>query len=520
MPGSYLSRSWEVSSVPDGTSLGGAGKGNRNPTTHADEKSDIPIVPRKLPNNGCSPAEAMEGRGIAAGNAFDSPARRTQSRESASMGVEGIRERARQHRCEKFTALQHHITPALLTESFYKLRRDAAAGVDGVTWRQYEEQLGARIPTLHRQLQVGAYRAQASRRVYIQKADGKQRPLGIAALEDKVVQQAVVTILSAIYETDFLGFSYGFRPGRGQHDALDAVWNGITGRKIGWILDADISAFFDTIDHGWMMRFLAHRIGDRRLLRLIEKWLKAGVIEDGVRLASERGTPQGAVISPLLANIYLHYVFDLWAHRWRQQHANGDVIVVRYADDSIVGFQFEGEARAFMRALQDRFGQFGLTLHPQKTRLIEFGRFAETRRQRRGLGRPETFDFLGFTHCCSKTRQGYFKILRLTMKKRMRATLAAIRVELRRKLHEPVAEVGRWLKRVVQGYFNYHAVPDNLRRLQGFRHEVCRAWLQGLRRRSQRHQMTWVRFQRLIDRYVPRCRQQPPYPPQRLRVIT
>ena len=285
-------------------------------------------------------------------------------------------------------------------------------------------------------IQVGAYRAQASRRVYLQKADGKQGPLGIAAREDKVGQQAVATILSAIYETDFLGFSYGFRPGRGQHDALDAVWNGITGRKIGWI------------------------------------------------------------------------------------HANGEVIVVRYADDSIVGFQFEGEARAFMRALQDRLGQFGLRLHPQKTRLIEFGRFAETRRQRRGLGRPETFDFLGFTHGCSKTRQGYFKILRLTMKKRMRATLAAIRVELRRKRHEPVAEVGRWLKRVVQGYFNYHAVPDNLRRLQGFRAEGCRAWLQGLRRRSQRHRMTWVRFKRLIDRYVPRCRQQHPYPPQRIRVIT
>ena len=520
MPGSYLSRSWEVSSVPTGTSLGGAGKGNRNPVIYADEKSDIPIKPRKSPNNGCSPAEATEGRGVAAGNALDSPARRTQSRESASKGIEGIRERAKQYRREKFTALHHHITPALLRQSFYRLRREAAAGVDGVTWRQYEEQLGDRIARLHRQLQAGAYRAQASRRVYIQKADGKQRPLGIAALEDKVVQQAVVTILSAIYETDFLGFSYGFRPERGQHDALDAVWNGISGRKINWILDADISAFFDTIDHGWMMRFLAHRIADRRLLRLIEKWLKAGVIEDGVRKASERGTPQGAVISPLLANIYLHYVFDLWAHRWRGRHVNGDVIVIRYADDTIVGFQYEGEARTFLSALQDRLRQFGLTENPQKTRLIEFGRFAQIRRQRRGLGRPETFDFLGFTHCCSKTRQGYFKILRLTMKKRMRATLTAIRVKLRRKLHEPVAQVGHWLKRVVQGYFNYHAVPDNLRRLQGFRDEVCRAWLQSLRRRSQRHRMTWVRFKRLIDRYVPHCRQQHPYPPQRDRVTT
>ena len=435
------------------------------------------------------------------------------------MGLDGLRERAKQQRREQYTALHHHLTTELLTESFYKLRRDAAAGVDGVTWRQYEEQLEARIPTLHQQLQAGSYRAQASRRVYILKADGKQRPLGIAALEDKVVQQAVVTILNIIYEPHFLGFSYGFRPRRGQHDALDAVWNGITRRKIGWILDADISAFFDTIDHGWMMRFLRHRIADRRLLRLIEKWLKAGVIEDGVRIASERGTPQGAVISPLLANIYLHYVFDLWAHRWRQQHANGDVIVIRYADDSIVGFQHEGEARVFLCALQDRLGQFGLTLNAEKTRLIEFGRYAAIRRQQQGLGRPETFDFLGFTHCCSTARQGFFKILRLTMKKRMRATLAAIRVELRRKLHEPVAEVGRWLKRVVQGYFNYHAVPDNLRRLQGFRAEVCQAWLQVLRRRSQRHRMTWVRFKRLIGQYVPQCRQQHPYPPQRHRVI-
>lgn len=436
------------------------------------------------------------------------------------MELDGIRERVKHHRREQFTALHHHLTPELLAASFYKLRRDAAAGVDGVTWREYEEQLDARLPTLHRQLQVGAYRAQASRRVYILKADGKQRPRGIAALEDKVVQQAVVTILSAIYETDFLGFSYGFRPARGQHDALDAVWNGISERRIGWILDADISAFFDTIDHGWMMRFLSHRIKDRRLLRLIEKWLKAGIVEDGVRTASTRGTPQGAVISPLLANIYLHYVFDLWAHRWRKHHARGDVIVVRYADDTIVGFQAEDEARAFLSAMQDRMTQFGLAVHPQKTRLIQFGRYAAAKRAQRGQGRPETFDFLGFTHCCSKTRRGAFKILRLTIKKRMRATLAAIRAELRRKLHAPVAVVGRWLKRVMQGYFNYHAVPDNLRRLQGFRDEVCRAWLQTLRRRSQRHRMTWARFKRLLDLYVPRCRQQHPYPPQRHRVNT
>ena len=308
----------------------------------------------------------------------------------------------------------------------------------GVTWRDYENLLYGRAHELHREIHTGAYRAQASRRTYIQKADGKLRPLGIAAIEDKIVQQAVCKVPSAIYEEDFLGFSYGFRRGRGQHDALDAVWMGIETRQIGWILDADISAYFDSIDHDWMLKFLQHRIADKRVLRLIKKWLKAGVIEDGRRTASERGTPQGAVISPLLANIYLHYVFDTWAQHWRKHHARGDVIMVRYADDSVLGFQFEGQAKRFLEAMRERFDKFGLELHPQKTRLIEFGRYAAQRRKNRGLGRPETFDFLGFTHCCSKTRQGRFKILQLTIKKRLRATLVAIREALKRKRHDPV----------------------------------------------------------------------------------
>lgn len=515
MPGSYLHRSWEISSAPEKLLWGGAGKATRrNPAIHADEKSDTSIVPTKSPNKGEFPAEAMEGREVALENVFDAPARRTQCRASASMGLEGIREAARRDRRAKFTALLHHVTPSLLVESFYQLHRNAAAGVDGVTWREYEAVLHERVPALHQKVHTGAYRAKASRRVYIPKADGKRRPLGIAALEDKIVQQAVATVLSAIYEKDFLGFSYGFRRGRSQHDALDALWNGITTRKVGWILDADITAFFDTIDHAWMLRFLEHRIADRRILRLVSKWLKAGVIEDGRRMASERGTPQGAVISPLLANIYLHYVFDTWAHHWRQRQPGGDVIIVRYADDSVLGFQFEGDAKRFLAAMAERFGKFGLALHPEKTRLIEFGRYAAERRKRRGQGRPETFDFLGFTHCCSKTRKGSFKILRLTMKKRMRATLASLRETLRRLRHEPVARVGRWLTRVVQGYFNYHAVPDNLKRLAGFRYEVCRAWLQTLRRRSQRHRMTWARFDRLIRLYIPHCRLVHGYPSQ------
>lgn len=522
MSGSYLHRSWEVSLVPDGIMSGGAGKGNHNPAIHADEKSDAPIIPKKPPNKGQSSAfagagsaEAVEGRGAAKGNADELHARRTPSRESALMGLERVRETAKRDRRLKFTALLHHITPSLLVESFHDLNKTAAVGVDGVAWRDYENLLYVRVHELHREIHTGAYRAQASRRTYILKVDGKLRPLGIAAVEDKIVQQAVVKVLSAIFDADFLGFSYGFRRGRGQHDALDAVWMGISTRQIGWILDADISAFFDTIDHEWMLRFLQHRIADKRVLRLINKWLKAGVIEDGKRIASDRGTPQGAVISPLLANIYLHYVFDTWAHHWRKHHARGDVIMVRYADDSVIGFQHEEEAGRFLEAMRERFAKFGLTLHPQKTRLIEFGRYAEQRRKKRGLGRPETFDFLGFTHCCSKTRQGGYKILRLTIKKRLRATLAAIREKLKRKRHESIGQVGAWLTKVIRGYFNYHAVPDNLKRLAGFRYEVCRAWLEQLRRRSQKDKMTWARFGRLVEKYLPYPHRVHPYPSAR-----
>ena len=496
---------------------GGAGKGNRNPAINADEKSDASVVPKKPPNKG-QPAEVVEGRGAAKGNADEAPAYRTPSRKRASRGIEGIREAARRDKRVRFTALLHHITPELLTQSYQALRRDAAVGVDGVTWEQYGEGLAQRVLELHRKVHTGAYRAQPSRRVHIPKADGKLRALGIAALEDKVVQQAVVTVLEAIYEEDFMGFSYGYRRGRGQHDALDAVWMGIDRHKVEWIVDADIAAFFDTLDHGWMMKFLEHRVADRRVLRLIAKWLKAGVLEDGRRVASEKGTPQGAVISPLLANVYLHYVFDLWAHQWRRRNAGGAVIMVRYADDSVLGFEHENEAKMFLAAMHERLAKFGLALHAQKTRLIEFGRHAAERRQQRGQGNPETFDFLGFTHCCGSTRSGRFSVRRLTAKKRMRATLAGFKDKLKRKRHEPLRDVGVWLGRTLQAYFNYHAVPGNLRRLNGMRWQLGRIWFRSLRRRSQRAWLNWQRFRRLANTYLPACRLIHPYPSQRFGV--
>ncbi len=516
MLGSDLHGSWEISSVPEPRGAGGTGKAqSRNPVIYAGEKSDTPVVPKKPSNKG-EPAEMVEERGVAKGNVSKNPAPRTPSRnKDASMGLEGVRIAARRDKAVRFTALLHHITPTLLVESFYALRHDAAAGVDSVTWRDYEEGLGRRVQALHREIHTGSYRATPSRRVYIPKADGKQRPLGIASLEDKVVQQAVVTVLSMIYEQDFLGFSYGFRQGRSQHQALDALMVGIKSRKVNWVLDADIAAFFDEIDHDWMLKFLEHRIADQRMLRLIRKWLKAGVIEDGRRVGATKGTPQGAVISPLLANIYLHYSLDLWTQQWRGRHARGKVTIVRYADDSVIGFEKADDARRFLGAMQERMGKFGLTLNAKKTRLIEFGRFAANNRKRRGQGKPETFDFLGFTHCCSTTREGLFQVRRLTVKKRMRAKIAAIRVELMRRRHQPIAVVGKWLNRVVRGYLNYHAVPGNLFRLGSMCKDIDRAWRHSLMRRSQRPRMPWSRFNRIARRFMPPIRNAHPYPEER-----
>ncbi len=398
------------------------------------------------------------------------------------------------------------------------MKRSAAPGADGVTWDQYEASLPDRLADLHGRVQRGAYRALPSRRQYIPKPDGRLRPLGIAALEDKIVQRAVVAVLNAIYETDFVGFSYGFRPKRSQHDALDALAVGLHRQKVGVVLDADIRAFFDIISHAWLMRFLEHRIGDQRVLRLIGKWLKAGALEDGTWTEGTIGTPQGAVISPLLANVYLHYVYDQWVHQWRQRHAHGDPIVIRYADDTVVGFQQEADARRFLDDLRERLAKFDLELHPEKTRLIPFGRYAKADRSDSGTGGLGTFDFLGFTHICAKSHGGKFLLKRQTMRKRMLAKLADIKEELRHRLHQPIAEQGQWLKSVVAGYFAYHAVPTNTRSISAFRYHVIQIWLRSLRRRSQRHNMPWERMNRIIDAWIPPAVIGHPWPNQRFDV--
>lgn len=482
--------------------------------THVPGESDGGIVPAKGPNSeDRALEEGLEGRPPTRENIGQPAATRTQSRNIASRGLDGVREAARKDKKVRFTALLHHVTVDLLRASYYELKRHAAPGVDGVTWQQYGTELEAHLRDLQDRVQRGAYRAQPSKRAYIPKADGRQRPLGIASLEDKVVQQALVTVLNGIYEGDFLGFSYGFRFHRSAHDALDALSVGLTRKKVNWVLDADIRGFFDNLDHEWMLKFVQHRIADRRVLRLIRKWLRAGVSEEGTWSETKVGTPQGAVISPLLANLYLHYVLDLWAHRWRAQQASGDMILVRYADDFVMGFQQGAEAERFLEAMRERRRKFGLELHSEKTRLIEFGRFAASNRKQRGEGKPETFNFLGFTHLCGQTRKtGQFMVRRKSIGKRLRAKLQQVKEQLHPRWHAPVAETGAWLRSVVQGYFNYHAVPRNYGSLATFRREVARSWHRALQRRSQRARMTWARFAPLIVRWLPCPRILHPYP--------
>jgi group II intron reverse transcriptase/maturase len=427
-----------------------------------------------------------------------------------------IRRAAKTDKGRRFTALLHHVYDIMaLREAYFGLKRDAAPGVDGETWRAYGEQLETRLADLSGRLRRGAYRAKPVRRVHIPKGDGRLRPLGVTTLEDKLVQRALVTVLNCIYETDFVGFSYGFRPGRSQHDALDALCVGIQRKKVGWVLDADIRGYFDAIDHECLVKFIELRIADRRVVRLIQKWLKAGVLEDGKRMRSDVGTPQGGGISPLLANVYLHYVFDLWVRDWRRQ-AKGDVIVVRFADDFIVGFQYEWEARRFWNELRERLAACGLELHPDKTRLIEFGRFAAANRKRNGRGKPETFDFLGFTHVCGKTRKGRFTVLRRTMRKRLRAKLLEVKTVLRYRWHDPVPEVGKWLGSVIRGHINYYAVPQNFELVEAFRQQVINHWRRALSRRSQKGYVTWERMRRITHRWLPPVRIVHPYPAQRL----
>ncbi len=463
----------------------------------------------------------MEGRGLAKGNPSRQTAPRTQGRAGAPSALARVREVAERDKQVRFTALLHHITDVeRLRAAYFALKRDAAPGVDGETWRHYGEALEAHLADLSGRLARGAYRAKPVKRAYIPKADGRPRPLGIPTLEDKLVQRATVEVLNAIYETDFLGFSYGFRPGRCPHQALDALYAGLLTRKVNWVLDADIRGFFEAIDHGWLVKFVEHRSADRRVVRLIQKWLNAGVLEDGVRTWREEGTPQGGSISPLLANVYLHYVFDLWAQRWRKTQAHGDVIVVRYADDFIVGFQHRADAKRFLAELRERFAKFSLELHSEKTRLLEFGPFAAEHRRRAGQGKPETFNFLGFTHICGKKRNGRFTVVRQTIRKRLQAKLSEVKAELRRRLHASIPEVGRWLRSVVEGHLRYYGVPMNGPALHTFCFQVGRLWCRTLRRRSQTARITWERMRRLIRRWLPPPRITHPYPLRRLGVVT
>jgi RNA-directed DNA polymerase len=486
---------------------------------HGRWKSDSAVVAEKSVNKAeLSAAELMERRAGAKGNVDQQTTCRAQNRESVSQALERIRQAARHRKKERFTSLLHHVSVDLLRLAFFELKRNAAPGVDGLMWQDYEADLELRLADLHARVQGGAYRALPSRRRYIPKPDGRQRPLAVAALEDKIVQRAVVAVLNVIYEEGFLGFSYGFRPKRGQHDALDALVVGITTKKVNFILDADIRSYFESVNQAWLIRFLQHRIKDPRIIRLVQKWLKAGILEDGVVAISDTGTGQGSVASPLLSNVYLHYVFDLWAERWRRREASGDMIIVRYADDIIVGFQYEIDARRFWDAMRERLGEYALSLHPDKTRLIEFGRFAAVQRARRGLGKPETFKFLGFTFICGRSRRGRFALKRKSRGDRMRAKLKEIKEDMRWRRHQPIPEQGRWLRQVVAGFFEYHAVPTNSRALIRFRHHVTDLWRRSLQRRSQKDRITWNRIKKLADDFIPQARILHPWPHARFAV--
>ena len=487
-------------------------------------KSDRPIVPKNPANKGpnaLAPAERGEGRERAKGKPDQQTSDRTQCRAKLQHALIRVRQAAETDKEAKFTALWHHVhDPERLRAAYRDVKRQAAPGMDGETWQHYGERLEENVQDLSERLRRGAYRARPVRRIYIPKPDGRQRPIGIPALEDKIVQGVAAEVMQAVYEADFKNFSYGFRPGRSQHNALDALSVGLMARKVNWVLDADIRGFFDAISHEWMVKFIEHRIADQRVVRHVKKWLKAGVLEDGKVRRVEEGTPQGGSISPLLANVYLHYAFDLWADQWRHRKASGEVIMVRYADDFIVGFEKRADAERFLAELRERLLKFNLELHPEKTRLIEFGRYAAANRQRRGEGKPETFDFLGFTHICDKTRNGRFIVLRQSRRKKIQAKLKELKLELRRRFHDPVHEVGQWLRAVLRGHYQYYGVPRNIESLQSFYHRVIWLWRRIMSRRSQRGHVTWEQMEKLVKRWLPRPRITHPYPEQRLRVKT
>lgn len=507
-----------------GEDRGSRGQGkDRTPSMHAHRKSDGPVVPTKPPNNAApagAVAEAVEESGPAKGNAAGETRSGHSAGVSGSSDLDRVREAARKDKQARFTALLHHITLERLRSAYWATNPKAAPGVDGVTWEVYGRDLEDNLQDLHERLHRDRYRAKPARRSEIPKPDGRTRPLAIAALQDKVVQRATVEVLAAIYEQDFLGFSYGFRPGRSPHDALDALHVGITQRKVNWVFDADLREAFTSLERSHLERFLEHRIADRRILRLIGKWLQAGVIEDGGSWAPETGVGQGTSISPLLANVYFHYAFDLWAHRWRKRQAHGDVVIVRFADDIVVGFERRNDAERFRAALDERLAKFSLELNAEKTRLIEFGRFAAQTRQRRGLGKPETFDFLGFTHICAKTRNGRFKLKRITAKQRMRAKQRAVKAELMRRRHLSIPEQGRWLRSVLQGHLNYYAVPDNSEALREFRFRLMTHWRRALTRRSQKGRVSWDQIDRIAGRWLPPIRVKHPWPAVRFAAKT
>ena len=510
---------WEIPGASSSSDVDRSEKARcLNADTHASGKSDSLVVPQKRANNAGPPtaAESVEERRLTKENDEQPQRDRTQCRVPRSRGLFGVREAARRDKKMRFNNLLNHVTLELLTASYLDLKKQAAPGIDGVTWVEYSENYEVKIVDLHSRVHRGTYRAQPSKRTWIPKLDGKLRPLGIAAREDKIVQRAVRTVLERIYEEDFLGFSYGYRPGRSGHWALDALSVGIKTKNVNWIIDADIRGFFDNIDHEWLVKFLEHRIADRRLLRLLKKWLRAGVSEDGKWSPSTVGTPQGAVISPLFSNVFLHYVLDLWVDSWRKRHAVGEVIIVRYADDFVLGFREENDAKRCLEALKERFAKFHLELHPEKTRLIEFGRSAAARRSQRDEGPPETFDFLGFTHISGKTRKGYFTIRRISALKKMKAKLQELKDKLKRMVHWDLAEVGSWLSSVYKGWCNDHAVPWNSTRLNQFRTAIQYIWLKTLRRRSQRaRRMTWAKFGMLCRRWLPYPKILHPYPEER-----
>jgi len=495
------------------------GKANRcNPCVGATGESDGDIVPGKLANKGeHPPAESMEGRKPTKRNSQKEATHRVQDRESVSIRLERVRQRAEADKKEAFVNLYSLLKVPLLREAFYSLKRSASAGLDGVGWYEYERQLEARLPELQDELHKGSYRAIPAKRTYLEKPDGRKRPLGVQAVEDKMVQMACVMILSEVFEPTFTGFSYGSRPGRGAHDALDALHEGICRRRINWIIDCDIEGFFDHLPHDKLMKIIEKRVADPRMLRLLRKWLRVGWVEEGKRHPATVGTPQGSVISPLLANIFLNEVMDHWVSAWRKQKAQGDVIAIRYVDDAVFGFQSESEAREFLDGLKERLQDYGLNLHDGKTRLIEFGRFASSNRKNRGERKPETFDFLGFTHACGKTRTGKFKLRRVTIAKRMTRKLAELKDELRKRMHDPLGKTGRWLASVIRGVVRYFAVPGNLKSMRAFYTAIGRMWMMSIRRRSQkaRTRWTWERFYRLQAHWLPRPRLSHPYPNQR-----